>query len=41
MFEVEKARATRYDEPTAREIARREKALRGASRRILLIKVSA
>lgn len=41
MFEVEKARATRYDEEQAREIARREKSLRGAGRRILLIKVKA
>ena len=39
MFEVEKAKATRYDEQTAREIAKREKALR-PQRRILLIKVT-
>jgi hypothetical protein len=41
MFEVEKDKATRYDEDIAREIAKREKALRGNSRRILLIKVKA
>lgn len=39
MFEVEKDKATSYDEDVAREIAKREKALR-PQRRILLIKVT-